>query len=96
MQCSVPEAERLLVRAHELCLHAHHSAGVPESVRRRLQACIGRFEASLLLDAGTPIAHACGIRLDGEVAAVEARLRHDWSALDAEGSTTWSSCAHGL
>jgi hypothetical protein len=96
MRKSAPEAERLRIRAHHPCRHARPSAGVPESQQRRLEACIGRFEASLVLDAGTPVARACGIRLDGEVAALEARLRRDWRAPAGQGSTAWSSCTHSL
>jgi len=61
MRTSRETAECLLVHAHALRLHAHRSLAVSARERGPLDACIGRFEASLLLDAAGTVVAAFGL-----------------------------------
>ena len=75
MRTSCETAECLLAHAHALRLHAHRSLAVSARERGLLDACIGRFEASLLLDAPPPVIGECGARLDEQICVLQARLQ---------------------
>lgn len=84
MRTSRETAECLLVHAHALRLHAHRSLAVTSAERGDLDACIGRFEASLLLGAPPSVVGECGARLDERIRALQSRL------------TARASCARGV
>jgi hypothetical protein len=70
MRTSRETAECLLVHAHALRLHAHRSLAIGTRERADLDACIGRFEASLLLEAPPSLTVECGARLDEQICAL--------------------------
>ena len=74
MRTSRETAECLLAHAHALRLQSHRSLAIGTRERADLDACIGRFEASLLLDAPPSVIGECGARLDEQICALQARM----------------------
>jgi hypothetical protein len=93
MRPSRETAECLLTYAHALRLHVHRSRAFTDHDRRRLDACIGRFEASVLLAAPRSVIGECGARLDEHISLLQARLplRESHSARAGATSASWAS-----